>query len=63
MPGNRGVDFPEGTGLKVPVGSKIYLQVHYNTANGERGPDLSRDRNWGARTQDEMCVAGIYVTQ
>jgi hypothetical protein len=30
VPGNRGVDFPEGTGLKVPVGAKIYIQVHYN---------------------------------
>lgn len=41
VPGNRGVDFPEGTGLKVPVGAKIYVQVHYNTLNGEVGPDLS----------------------
>ncbi len=22
-----------------------------------------RDRNWGARTEDEMCVGGILVTQ
>jgi hypothetical protein len=29
--------------------------------NGQRV--TPRDRNWGARTQDEMCVAGIYVTQ
>ncbi len=41
VPGNRGVDFPEGTGLKVPVGAKIYIQIHYNTLNGKRGPDLS----------------------
>lgn len=41
VPGNRGVDFPEGTGLKVPVGAKIYVQVHYNTLNGEVGPDVS----------------------
>lgn len=41
VPGNRGVDFPDGTGLKVPVGAKIYIQVHYNTLNAEVGPDLS----------------------
>ena len=32
VPGNRGVDFPEGTGLKVPVGAKVYIQMHYNIA-------------------------------
>lgn len=41
VPGNRGVDFPEGTGLKVPVGAKVYLQVHFNLASGTAGPDLS----------------------
>ena len=24
---------------------------------------MAVDRNWGARTQDEMCVGGIYVTE
>ncbi|MFZ5439202.1 MAG: monooxygenase [Myxococcota bacterium] len=41
VPGNRGVDFPEGTGLKVPVGSKIYIQVHYNLPAGAGLPDVS----------------------
>lgn len=41
VPGNRGVDFPTDTGLKVPVGSKIYIQVHYNLASGAAQPDVS----------------------
>ncbi len=30
-PGGAGGDFPEGTGIEVAAGSKIILQVHYNT--------------------------------
>jgi hypothetical protein len=30
VPGNRGVDFPSGTGIKVVPGSWIVLQLHYN---------------------------------
>jgi Copper type II ascorbate-dependent monooxygenase, C-terminal domain len=41
VPGNRGVDFPAGTGLKVPPGTKIYIQVHYNTVTGPLQPDVS----------------------
>jgi hypothetical protein len=37
-PGRQGADFPEGTGLEIQPGSKIALQVHYNTANGKQ-PD------------------------
>lgn len=41
VPGMRGVDFPEGTGLRVPPGAKVYIQMHYNSGGGEVGPDLS----------------------
>jgi hypothetical protein len=30
-PGNLGVDNPEGTGIRIEPGSKIVMQVHYNT--------------------------------
>jgi hypothetical protein len=33
-PGVGGNDYPDGTGLRVPQGSKIILEVHYNTTNG-----------------------------
>jgi hypothetical protein len=41
VPGNRGVDFPAESGLKIPVGSKIYFQVHYNMTHAPAGPDVS----------------------
>ncbi len=41
VPGNRGVDFPVNTSLKVPVGAKIYIQVHYNTQPGSTVADQS----------------------
>ena len=41
VPGMRGVDFPDGTGLRVPPGSKVYIQVHYNLTNAPPAEDLS----------------------
>lgn len=33
-PGYRGVEFPDGLGRKVPAGSSIVLNVHYDTGSG-----------------------------
>lgn len=41
VPGNRGVDFPAESGLKIPVGAKIYIQVHYNSDKVAYAPDVS----------------------
>jgi hypothetical protein len=38
-PGTLGSDFPAGTGVRVDAGSKIVLQVHYNTASIMPVPD------------------------
>jgi len=38
-PGNRGEDFPKDTGIKIEPGSKIVLQVHYNTLTAGAEPD------------------------
>ncbi len=40
-PGGTGFDFPAGTGIKVEPGSKIIVQVHYNTLNIDPAPDLT----------------------
>ena len=40
-PGWGGNRLPEGTGVPLPAGSKIVMQVHYNLLNG-RAPDRSR---------------------
>jgi mono/diheme cytochrome c family protein len=39
-PGSEGGDFPAGTGIRIEPGSKIALQVHYNTLAGKL-PDRS----------------------
>ena len=39
VPGASGWDFPEGTGIAVQPGSKLVLQLHYNTANPNPQPD------------------------
>ena len=40
-PGGTGVNFPEGTGISVAPGSKIIMQVHYNTYDGQDDTDRS----------------------
>ncbi len=43
-PGGNGNDFPAGTGLEVAPGSKIALQVHYNTSPNNEQRDTSSIR-------------------
>jgi hypothetical protein len=40
-PGRGGNRLPDGTGVSLPAGSQIVMQVHYNLLNG-RAPDRSR---------------------
>lgn len=40
-PGAFGYDQPAGTGIKIPAGSKVILQVHYNTASTAAAPDTT----------------------
>ena len=40
-PGSNGSDYPPDTGLPVDPGSKIILQVHYNTLNHDPEPDVT----------------------
>ncbi len=42
VPGSPGMDFPDGSGLKIEPGSKVFIQFHYNTATTGVGPDLSK---------------------
>ena len=39
VPGARGTDFPEGTGIEVKPGAFIVLQIHYNTNAAGPQPD------------------------
>jgi hypothetical protein len=38
-PGSQGTDYPEGTGIKIEPGSKVVLQVHYNTLTAGKQKD------------------------
>ncbi len=38
-PGNKGSDYPAGTGIRVEPGSKIILQVHYNLSSAVSAAD------------------------
>lgn len=41
VPGAGAARFPEGSGIEVPAGSKVVLQLHYNTATADGAPDQS----------------------
>jgi hypothetical protein len=41
-PGSGGLDFPEGTGIRVEPGSRVVLQMHYSTTTDEPPSDLTR---------------------
>jgi hypothetical protein len=38
-PGAGAPELPAGTGLEIPAGSKIVMQLHYNTLSTQAGPD------------------------
>jgi hypothetical protein len=41
-PGGSGQDFPAGTGIEILPGSKVIVQIHYNTLKAPAGPDQSK---------------------
>jgi hypothetical protein len=41
VPGGGASLFPEGTGLRVPAGSKLLFNMHYNVVMGDVSPDVT----------------------
>jgi copper type II ascorbate-dependent monooxygenase-like protein len=41
-PGGEGRDLPAGTGIRIQPGSKLVMQLHYNTSSAPPSPDRSR---------------------
>lgn len=39
VPGNQALVFPEGSGILVPAGSSVVIQMHYNLASWDGAPD------------------------
>ena len=42
VPGNTGEDFPEGTGIEIPTGAKLVVQIHYNSHGSPPAPDQTK---------------------
>ena len=42
VPGGEGADYPEGTGIEIPPGSKLIVQMHYNTSTAAAVPDQTK---------------------
>ncbi|MBK9260632.1 MAG: hypothetical protein IPM54_12520 [Polyangiaceae bacterium] len=42
VPGGLGEDFPEGTGIEVPVGAKLIVQMHYNSSSATPSSDQTK---------------------
>lgn len=43
VPGSgQGRDFPAGTGIEVPPGSKVVVQIHYNVQTPQPAPDTTK---------------------
>ena len=55
-PGATGADFPKGTGIQIAPGSKVVIQVHYNTLTTKPGPDQTRILIETAKSVDKQAV-------
>lgn len=47
--------YPEGTGLEIPPGSKVVVQIHYNTLSEEPKPDKTTVRFETATTVEKQA--------
>jgi hypothetical protein len=56
VPGATGRDFPAGTGIQILPGSKVIVQVHYNTLTAKPGPDQTRILIETAASVDKRAV-------
>lgn len=57
-PGGEGGDYPDGVGLRMDPGSKIVVQVHYNTLAAEPAPDQTTVQ---FRLEDEVEKEGFML--
>lgn len=59
VPGSLGDDYPAGTGIRIPGGSKIIVQMHYNTDYTEAVPDNTMVQ---FKTDDTVAKEARIVT-
>lgn len=52
IPGGKAQLFPEGSGLRIPGGSKVLFNMHYNLLAGDDSPDQTRIQVMAEATVD-----------
>jgi hypothetical protein len=57
-PGSAGIELPSGLGLAVPPGSKVVMQVHYNTMSSDPAPDST---GFDFKVEDEVEKVAAVV--
>ncbi|MFL5344776.1 MAG: hypothetical protein ACJ8AT_08280 [Hyalangium sp.] len=55
-PGSQGTVLPPGTGIQVPPGSKVVLQVHYNLSSANAAPDRTSIALSLASSVDKLAI-------
>lgn len=58
-PGVRGIEFPDGLGRKVPAGSRIVLNVHYDTGSGIGVDQTSVELMLADEVDKELDAMGV----
>jgi hypothetical protein len=56
-PGTGATLFPEGTGIRLPAGRRVVMQVHYNTQNGTAADHTTIDLAIADTVAEEAYVA------
>jgi hypothetical protein len=56
VPGSQGYALPPGTGIQIPPGSKVVLQVHYNLSSANAAPDRTTFAMSLASSVDKVAI-------
>jgi mono/diheme cytochrome c family protein len=56
VPGSVPTAAPDGAAIRIPAGSRLIMQMHYNTANSAPVPDQSQVELWLTETQPQYLM-------
>lgn len=56
VPGYQPQRFPEGVAAVIPAGSRLIMQVHYNTLSAESEPDLTGIHLWTSESPPTLAL-------
>ncbi len=61
VPGSQATVLPPGTGIKIPPGSKVVLQVHYNLSSANAAPDRTTIDMSLASSVDKVAIVQPWI--